>query len=55
MRTQNYFNRLLHKELGHFTVIDGNETGVDLVLIQHFLVPYVNHVDLILTSILQAL
>ena len=55
MRTNYFLNRLFHKELGHFTVIDGNETGVDLVLIQHFLVPYVNHVDLILTSILQAL
>ena len=40
----NYHNRLLHKELGHFTVIDGNETGVDLVLIQPFHVSYVNHV-----------
>jgi len=40
----NYHNRLLHKELGHFTVIDGNETGVDLVLIQPFPVSYVNHI-----------
>ena len=54
MRT-NYFNHLLHKELGHFTVIDGNKTGVDLVLIKHFLLSYGNLVDLILTSILQAL
>ena len=54
MRT-NYFNHLLHKELGHFTVIDGNKTGVDLVLIKHFLFSYGNLVDLILTSILQAL
>ena len=54
MRT-NYFNHLFHKELGHFTVIDGNKIGVDLVLIQHFLLSYGNLVDLILTSILQAL
>ena len=37
--------------IGHFTVTDGNDTGVDLVLIQPFLVSYLNHVVLMLTSI----
>ena len=37
--------------IGHFTVTDGNDTGVDLVLIQPFLLSYLNHVVLILTSI----
>ena len=36
----------------HFTVKGGNEAGVDLVLIQPFLLfLYVNHVVLMLTSI----
>ena len=35
----------------HFTVIYGNKDGVDLVLIQPFLLSYVNHVVLLLTSI----
>ena len=33
--------------MGHFTVTGGNEAGVDLVLIQPFLLYYVNHVVLI--------
>ena len=37
--------------IGHFTVTDGNDTGVDLVLIQPFLLSYLNHVVLMLTSI----
>ena len=37
--------------IGHFTVTDGNDTGVDLVLIQPFLLSYLNHVVLVLTSI----
>ena len=41
-------------ELVYSTVIDGNEAGVDLVLIQLLLLSYVNHVVLTLTSILQA-
>ena len=35
----------------HFTVTGGNEAGVDLVLIQPFLLCYVNHVVLMLNSI----
>ena len=35
----------------HFTVTGENETGVDLVLIQPFLLYYVNHIFLMLTSI----
>ena len=35
----------------HFTVAGENEAGVDLVLIQPFLLYYVNHVFLMLTSI----
>ena len=31
-------------EIAHFTVTVGNEAGVDLVLIQPFLLYYVNHV-----------
>ena len=37
----------------YFTVINGNEAGVDLVLIQPFLLSYVNLVILIPTSIFQ--
>ena len=37
--------------IGHFTVIDGSEDDGDLVLIQTFLLYYVNQVILILTSI----
>ena len=37
--------------IGHFTVADGNDTGVDLVLIQPFLLSYLNHVVLMLTGI----
>ena len=37
--------------IGHFTVTGGNETGVDLVLIQNFLLYYVNHVFLMETGI----
>ena len=37
--------------IDHFTVTDGNDTGVDLVLIQPFLLSYLNHVALMLTSI----
>ena len=39
--------------IGHFTVIDGSEDDVDLVLIQTFLLYYVNQVILMLTSIFQ--
>ena len=37
--------------IAHFIVLDGNEGGVDLVLIQPLLLSYVNHVVLLLTSI----
>ena len=38
--------------MGYFTVMDGREAGVDLVLIQTFLLYYVNQeVTLMLTSI----
>ena len=37
--------------MGHFTVMDGREAGVDLVLIQTFLLYYVNQVTLMPTSI----
>ena len=36
----------------HFTVAGGNKAGVDLVLIQPLLLCYVNHVVLMLTSII---
>ena len=37
--------------IGHFTVVDGSEAEGDLVLIQTFLLYYVNQVILKLTSI----
>ena len=37
--------------IAHFTITGGNETGVDLVLIQPFLLFYVHHVVLMLSSI----
>ena len=39
--------------IGHLTVMDGSEAGDDLVLIQTFLLYYVNQVVLMLTSIFQ--
>ena len=39
--------------IGHFTVMDGSEADGDLVLIQTFLLCYVNQVILMLTSIFQ--
>ena len=39
--------------IGHFTVMDGDEAEGDLVLIQTFLLYYVNQVILMLTSIFQ--
>ena len=38
-----------------FTVSGGNEAGVDLVLIQPFLLCYAHHVNLTLANIFQAL
>ena len=34
---------VLYMPIARFTVTDGNEAGVDLVLIQPFLLYYVNH------------
>ena len=39
--------------IGHFTVMDGSEADGDLVLVQTFLLYYVNQVILMLTSIFQ--
>ena len=39
--------------IGHFTVVYGSETEGDLVLIQTFLLYYVNQVILMLTIIFQ--
>ena len=39
--------------LDHFTVVDGSEAEGDLVLIQSFLLYYVNQVIFMLTSIFQ--
>ena len=44
---------VLGYSIGHFTVIDGSEAEGDLVLIQTFLLYYVNQVILMLTSIFQ--
>ena len=41
--------------MAHFTVSGENEAGVDLVLIQPFLLSYAHHVVLTLTKIFQAL
>ena len=38
-------------QIGHFTVMYGTEAGLDLVLIQTFLLYHVNQVILMLTSI----
>ena len=45
---EKYVNRI-----GHFTVVYGSETEGDLVLIQTFLLFYVNQVILMLTIIFQ--
>ena len=55
------FNKYMDKQseflsfptIGHFTVMDGSEAEGDLVLIQTFLLYYVNQVILMLTSIFQ--
>ena len=39
--------------IGHFTVMDGSEVDGDLVLIQTFMLYYVNQVILMLTSSVQ--
>ena len=45
--------RLCVLSIGHFTVVDGSEAEGDLVLIQTFLLYYVNQVILMLSSIFQ--
>ena len=42
-----------HFIIGNFTVTDGSEPDGDLVLVQTFLLYYVNQVILMLTSIFQ--
>ena len=42
-----------HWLIGQFTVMDGSEARVDLVLTQTFLLYYENQVVLMLTSIFQ--
>ena len=37
--------RVEKAEIGHFTVMDGNEAGGDLALIQIFLLCYVNQLS----------
>ena len=46
------WNKVTSK-ISHFTVVDGSEAEGDLVLIQTFLLYYVNQVILMLTSIFQ--
>ena len=41
------------EEIGHFTVMDGSKVEGDIVLIQTFLLYFVNQVGLMLTSIFQ--
>ena len=53
--TRIFFLSLMTLLLGidHFTVVDGSEAEGDLVLIETFLLYYVNQVFLMLTSIFQ--
>ena len=44
-----FFNMPTYPIMAHFTVTGANEAGVDLVLIQPFLLYYVNHVVVMLT------
>ena len=38
------FSSFMHRQpIGHFTVIDGNEARADFVLIELFLLYYLNH------------
>ena len=48
------FSSDLPQHSANFTVTGGNEAGVDLVLIQPFLLSYVNDAVLMQTSIFQA-
>ena len=48
-----FLSHLLAIAIGHFTVVYGSEADGDLVLIQTFLLYYVNQVILMLTSIFQ--
>ena len=51
MKYQLDSSSLIIYSIVHFTVTGENEAGVDLVLIQPFLLCYENHVVLMLTSI----
>ena len=42
-----------HAGIGHFIVMDGSEADGDLVLVQTFMLYYVNQVILMLTGIFQ--
>ena len=42
---------ILKTTIAHFTVTVGNEAGVDVALIQPYLLYYVNHIVVMLTSI----
>ena len=50
-KSQHLPSIILEDLIVHFTVTGGNEARVDLVLIQPFLLCYVNHFVLMLTSI----
>ena len=43
---------LLLVPINQFTIVGGSETGVDLVLIQPFLLSYIDHVVLMQTTLL---
>ena len=53
MTRSNRMKFRLNHLIGHFTVMDESETEGDLVLIQTFLIYYVNQVILMLNSIFQ--
>ena len=51
LKSKTRLQRNRTRKIIHFTVTGGNEANVDLVLIQPFLLYYVNHVVFMLTSI----
>ena len=52
-QTMRKFTQPRNVTIGHFTVMDGSEADGDLVLVQTFLLYYVNQVILMLSSIFQ--
>ena len=50
-RVKQVYKKNRTRKIVHFTVTGGNEANVDLVLIQPFLLYYVNHVIFMLTSL----